>query len=177
MGAHAGPAFGKLEPLASSTPTGCPVGTPAISGDYALPIERRWYDEHPGWFTRPHHDYPAVDLPVPVGTPLFAVTNGVVVSTPRGGRCGIGVVITGDDGAQYTYCHGLPGTQAVVNGDRVTAGQYLLDSASTGNSTGPPLHFSIQTGEARRCPQTFLVSIAEGPPLAAQGLPASGCPS
>src|SRR3546814_18466003 len=83
---------------------------------------------------RPNHDYTAIDSPVAVGTPLFAVTNGVVVSTPREGRCGIGVVINGDDGAQYSYCHGLPGTRAVVNGDHVTAGQYLLDSASTGRS-------------------------------------------
>jgi hypothetical protein len=31
--------------LASAAPAMCPSGTPAISGDYALPLERRWYDE------------------------------------------------------------------------------------------------------------------------------------
>ncbi|MCZ7537870.1 MAG: M23 family metallopeptidase [Acidimicrobiia bacterium] len=125
--------------------------------------------------TRPHHDYPAIDIPVPVGTPLYAVTNGVVVGTPTSGKCGIGVVFNGDDDAQYAYCHGQPGTQAVAIGERITVGQHLMDSASTGNSTGPHLHFSIETGGARRCPQTFLVSIAEGQPLAPQGLPATGC--
>lgn len=175
MLAHAGTTPAQVGPLAPSGPKSCPTGDVAVSGNYALPLERQWYDEHPEWFTRPHHDYPAIDIPVPVGTPLYAVTNGVVVGTPTGGKCGIGVVFNGDDGAQYIYCHGQPGTQAVSIGDRVTVGQYLLNSASTGNSTGPHLHFGIETGGAKRCPQTFLVSIGEGQPVASRGLPSTGC--
>lgn len=175
MRAHATGNATPLDPLAPVAPQACGSGELAVSGDYALPVERRWYDEHPVWFTKPHHDYPAADIPVPVGTPLYAVTNGVVVGTPTSGKCGIGVVFNGDDGAQYTYCHGQPGTQAVGIGDRVTVGQYLLDSASTGNSTGPHLHFGIQADGARRCPQPFFVAIADGQPLAPQGLPTTGC--
>lgn len=79
--------------------------------------------------------------------------------------------------AQYTYCHGQPGTQTVAVGERITVGEHLMDSASTGNSTGPHLHFGIDTGGAKRCPQTFLVAIADGQPLAPQGLPTAGCTS
>lgn len=175
MRAHAGTATDQPEPFAPTDAMACPGGELAVSGDYALPLERRWYDEHPEWFTKPHHDYPAADIPVPVGTPLHAVTNGVVVGTPTSGKCGIGIVFNGDDGAQYTYCHGKSGSQAVAIGDRVTVGQHLLDSASTGNSTGPHLHFGIEAGGAKRCPQTFLVSIAEGQAFAPQGLPTTGC--
>jgi murein DD-endopeptidase MepM/ murein hydrolase activator NlpD len=153
----------------------CPSGTPAISGDYALPLERRWYDEHPQWFTKPHHDYPAADIPVPVGTPLYAVTNGVVVGTPTSGKCGIGVLFNGDDGIQYVYCHGQPGTQRVRVGDRVNVGQLILDSASTGNSTGPHLHFGIRIGGINHCPQPFFVAIADGAPVSPRSLPTSGC--
>ena len=177
MRTYAGTNPGQLEPSAPTGAAPCPAGDLAISGDYALPLERRWYDEHPEWFTKPHHDYPAADIPVPVGTPLYAVTNSVVVSTPTSGKCGIGVVLNGDDGAQYTYCHGQPDTQAVAIGDRVTVGQYLLDSASTGNSTGPHLHFSIEAGGAKRCPQAFLVSIADGQPPTPDHLPTTGCTS
>jgi murein DD-endopeptidase MepM/ murein hydrolase activator NlpD len=177
MRAFAGTSPDQIEPFAPTRATPCPAGGLAVSGDYALPLERHWYEDHPDRFTRPHHDYPAVDIAVPVGTPLYAVTNGVVVSTPTSGKCGIGVVLNGDDRAQYTYCHGRPGTQAVAIGDRVAVGQYLLDSASTGNSTGPHLHFSVETGGAKRCPQTFLVAIAEGQPLAPQGLPTTSCTS
>ena len=165
------------EVLAATTTNGCSGGALATSGDYALPLERRWYDEHPDWFTRPHHDYPAIDIPVPTGTRLYAATAGAVVSTPTSGRCGIGVIVNGDDGAQYTYCHGRPGSHAVATGDRVTASQYLMDSASTGNSTGPHLHFAIRADGMARCPQPFLVAIAEGQPVAPAGLPTSGCTS
>lgn len=177
MLSHAGTASDELAPLSAFGAASCPAGELAITGDFALPLERRWYDEYPEWFTRPHHDYPAIDVPVPVGTPLYAVTNGVVVGTPTGGRCGVGVVFNGDDRVQYTYCHGQPGTQAVAIGERITVGQYLMDSASTGNSSGPHLHFGIETGEAKRCPQTFLVAIADGQPLVPQGLPTAGCTS
>lgn len=174
---HAGSAPTELDPFAPLGAGLCRTGELAISGGYALPVERRWYDEHQGWFTRPHHDYPAIDIPVPVGTPLYAMTNGVVVGTPTSGRCGIGVIFNGDDGSQYTYCHGRPGSAAVTIGERVTTGQYLLDSASTGNSQGPHLHLSVETGGAKRCPQTFLVSIAESEPVSAVGLPTTGCTS
>ena len=176
MRAHAGTGAAERDEGSLTATPSCATGQLSVSGDYALPLERRWYDEHPEWFTKPHHDYPAADIPVPIDTPLYAVTNGVVVGTPTSGKCGIGVVIN-DDEAQYTYCHGRPGTQAVTIGDRVTVGQHLLDSASTGNSTGPHLHFGIEAGGQKRCPQPFLVSIAEGQPLAPAGLPTTGCTS
>lgn len=158
-----------------SAPTTCPSGLLAISGDYALPLERHWYDEHPGWFTKPHHDYPAADIPVPTGTPVFSAAAGVVVSTPTQGDCGIGVVVNGDDGAQYTYCHGLPSSQTVSTGDHVETGRPLMHSASTGNSTGPHLHFAIRADGRARCPQPFLVAIANAAPVVPSSLPVSGC--
>ena len=175
MLAHAGTAPASPDPFDSLDALACPGGDLAVSGDYALPVERHWYDENPRWFTKPHHDYPAADIPVPTGTPLFAVTNGVVVGTPTSGKCGIGVIFNGDDGAQYTYCHGNPGTQAVAIGDRVSVGQRILDSASTGNSTGPHLHFGIRVDGTQRCPQPFFVAIADGAPLAPRGLPTNRC--
>ena len=175
MRARASTTPAPADPFVSLDALACPAGVLVVSGDYALPVEQHWYDENPRWFTKPHHDYPAADIPVPIGTPLFSVTNGVVVGTPTSGKCGIGVIFNGDDGAQYTYCHGNPVTQAVAIGDRVRVGQHILDSASTGNSTGPHLHFGIRVDGTQRCPQPFFVAIADGEPLAPQGLPTSGC--
>jgi murein DD-endopeptidase MepM/ murein hydrolase activator NlpD len=175
MRARASTTPAPADPFVSLDALACPAGVLVVSGDYALPVEQHWYDENPRWFTKPHHDYPAADIPVPIGTPLFSVTSGVVVGTPTSGKCGIGVIFNGDDGAQYTYCHGNPGTQAVAIGDRVRVGQHILDSASTGNSTGPHLHFGIRVDGTQRCPQPFFVAIADGEPLAPQGLPTSGC--
>lgn len=153
----------------------CASGVPAIVGDYAFPVEMHWYESHPQWFTKPHHDYPAADIPVPTGTPIFAVAAGTVTKAPSGGACGQGVIITGDDGATYLYCHGSDGGQVVKPGDHVEPGQLLMHSASTGNSTGPHLHLGIRIDGQNRCPQPFLAAIAEGAPITPQSLPASGC--
>jgi murein DD-endopeptidase MepM/ murein hydrolase activator NlpD len=146
-------------------------GAGEVVGGYSLPVDRRWYDDHRVWFTKPHHDYPAADIPVPTGTPIYSI----VASTPTTGRCGVGVVVNGDDGAQYTYCHGLPGSQAITVGERVRAGQQVMLSASTGNSTGPHLHFGIRIGGQLRCPQPLLVAIAEPVTIDVANLPTSGC--
>jgi hypothetical protein len=165
------------DPTADPAPPnpGCNPGSAFTVGDYALPVDRVWYDEHPRWFTKPHHDYPAADIPVPTGTPLYAMTSGVVTSLTASGKCGIGVILTGDDGAQYTYCHGLPGSHAVAAGQTVTAGQFLMSSASTGNSTGPHLHLGIRVAGVQRCPQQLLVAIAEGGTVSVSDLPTAGC--
>ncbi len=153
----------------------CSSGPLAINGDYALPVERIWYEQHPEWFSKPHHDYPAADIPVPTGTPIYAAAAGVVVSTPVGGRCGIGVIINGDDGAQYTYCHGLPGSHQVATGDAVLVGQRLMLSASTGNSQGPHLHFAIRIAGEARCPQPLFEAVVNVRPITVSLLPDAGC--
>lgn len=150
-------------------------GLGEVVGGYSLPVDRHWYDEHPVWFTKPHHDYPAADIPVPTGTPIYSMVAGTVAGTPTSGRCGIGVVVNGDDGAQYTYCHGLPGSPTVAVGERVEAGRQLMLSASTGNSSGPHLHLGIRIGGQQRCPQPLLIAVAEAAPIDVRTLPASGC--
>lgn len=167
---------GSAEPDGFLTTAPCgPGGGGQVVGGYSLPVDRHWYDEHRVWFTKPHHDYPAADIPVPTGTPIYAMVPGTIAGTPTTGRCGIGVVVNGDDGAQYSYCHGLSVSPTVAVGDRVEAGQQIMLSASTGNSTGPHLHLGIRVGGQQRCPQPLLVAIAEGRPIDISGLPAFGC--
>ena len=121
----------------------------------------------------PHHDYPAIDLPVPTGTAAFAVRAGTVVRIDDS-SCGMGINLTGADGAIYTYCHFS--AWSVAHGATVTAGQRLGSTGNTGNSTGPHLHFGIRTGSTRRCPQTFLLALYDGlTPPAASSLPTTGC--
>ncbi|WP_422769105.1 peptidoglycan DD-metalloendopeptidase family protein [Plantactinospora sp. WMMC1484] len=121
----------------------------------------------------PHHDYPAIDLPVPTGTAAYAVRAGTVVRIDDS-SCGRGINLTGTDGAIYTYCHFS--AWSVASGATVTAGQRIGSTGNTGNSTGPHLHFGIRTGSTRRCPQNFLLALYDGvTPPAATSLPTSGC--
>ncbi len=113
----------------------------------------RCYDGHGG------NDYP-----LPIGTGVVAAADGTVSAAAQGcadwgfrgstcnGGCGNYVRITYDDGSTGYYCHLKNGTVAVSNGQRVSCGQHLGQSASSGNSSGPHLHFDWRPGGSRTDP-------------------------
>lgn len=122
---------------------------------------------------RPHHDYPALDLPVPEGTPVYALTSGRV-QWVTDDRCGTGINVMVTNRVRFVYCHGR--ARAVPNGAVVHAGQQVLWSGNTGNSTGPHLHIGVFVDGQTRCPQPLVTALFVGrvpPPLSA--LPARGC--
>ncbi|MFJ2484091.1 peptidoglycan DD-metalloendopeptidase family protein [Pseudomonas sp. NPDC087598] len=92
----------------------------------------------------------AMDIAMPVGTPIIAARAGVVVKTEnsQSGRgtdpSGNFVRILHDDGTMGVYLHLKQGSVSVREGQRVTVGSPLALSGNTGNSSGPHLHFVIQ---------------------------------
>lgn len=148
-----------------------------LSGGFSLPLDKKWYDEHKDWFTKPHHDYPAADIPVPTGTPVYSMTAGTVIKAPNEGGYGTGVTIDAGDGITFIYGHGSDGGSipGAKQGDVVKAGQLIMHSASTGQSTGPHLHLEIDIGGGKYCPQTLFVGIVESAIPAVKSLPTSGC--
>ncbi|MEU4800017.1 transglycosylase family protein [Streptomyces sp. NPDC023327] len=85
-----------------------------------------------------------VDFPVPTGTSVKAIAAGRVVSAGWGGSYGYEVVIRHADGRYSQYGH--LSALSVRAGQQVGAGQRIARSGSTGNSTGPHLHFEVRTG-------------------------------
>ncbi|HZG04061.1 MAG TPA: transglycosylase family protein [Streptomyces sp.] len=85
-----------------------------------------------------------VDFPVPTGTSVRAVSRGQVVSAGWGGAYGYQVVVRHADGRYSQYAH--LSAISVRAGQQVNAGQRIGRSGSTGNSTGPHLHFEVRTG-------------------------------
>ncbi|MCP9212118.1 M23 family metallopeptidase [Streptomyces sp. NEAU-Y11] len=84
------------------------------------------------------------DFVVPTGTSVRAVHDGVVVKAgPNGGgdgpAYGNAIVIKHDDGSYTQYAH-LSDIRAWI-GETVKTGEEIALSGSTGNSTGPHLHF------------------------------------
>ena len=156
------------------------------AGAYALPIDRSMLDARPGDLLRPHHDYPAVDIPVPVGTPIQAMHAGTVTRVSTNPTtcypdistctdiCGLGVTIVDADRTEWIYCHAR---QLLVRaGDTVTAGQTLMLSGNTGHSSGPHLHLGIRIDGVDRCPQPLLQALYEHRPAdQPASLPTVGC--
>ncbi|MFJ4709088.1 peptidoglycan DD-metalloendopeptidase family protein [Streptomyces anulatus] len=84
------------------------------------------------------------DFQAASGTPVLAIGPGTVVSAGNSGSYGNEVVIKHEDGMYSQYAH-----QSSLNvsvGQTVTGGQQIGLSGSTGNSTGPHLHFEVRTG-------------------------------
>lgn len=128
--------------------------TPNVGG-WQLPLDARFIVPP----MREHHDYPAVDIGVPVGNPVFAITGGTVAVVNDPANCGTGVSVTGEDGAVWIYCHG---SRLTTVGGVVAAGQELMLSGNTGSSTGPHLHVQVQVGGSYRCLQPLVDAIAAG---------------
>ena len=97
-----------------------------------------------------HHDYPAVDIAAPAGSPVYAINDATVLrawSTPDP-RCGIGLTFQTRDGQTWTYCHLAVLDSTVVAGASLTAGEQVGLVGSTGEATGPHLHLQLQPASA-----------------------------
>ena len=91
-----------------------------------------------------HHDYPAADIAAPMGAPVYALADGIVLETVDDGRCGTGFTMQTREGLVWIYCHLSHRDGTVAPGAFVTAGQWLGLVGSTGNSTGPHLHLGLR---------------------------------
>ncbi|GAB4196153.1 MAG: peptidoglycan DD-metalloendopeptidase family protein [Wenzhouxiangellaceae bacterium] len=102
----------------------------------------------------------AVDIRMPVGTDIVAARAGTVFIARDhyqfGGKNEYFldkanlIKVLHEDGTYATYAHILVGSASVRNGDRVSAGQKIARSGSTGFSTTPHLHFVIRRNSGLR---------------------------
>ena len=120
---------------------------PSYSNGYVFPV-----GGGPGvvFASHTHHDYPAVDIAAPLGSPLYALADSVVVRSWRVAdpRCGIGFTVQSYDGQTWTYCHMSVIDPAVVPGATLTAGQPVGLVGATGDASGPHLHLQLQPATA-----------------------------
>lgn len=94
-----------------------------------------------------------VDFGMPVGTPVHAAREGVVVLVEDShdgncwhaecGRLANFVVVLHSDGTTGEYFHLAQGSAVVRSGEAVRRGQRLALSGNTGYSTAPHLHFGV----------------------------------
>ena len=84
------------------------------------------------------------------GQPIYAVADGLVIVSERlSGSYGNYIIIMHDNGLFTLYAHGQDGSRTVSAGQRVKQGQQIMRVGSTGNSTGPHLHFEVRTSPGK----------------------------
>lgn len=117
------------------------------STGYVLPVNARVSTAYgvagSSWSSGYHT---GMDFAVSTGTSVKSIAAGTVVSSGWGGAYGNEVVIRHADGKYSQYAH--LSSLSVSAGQPVSAGQQIGLSGSTGNSSGPHLHFEVRTGPA-----------------------------
>jgi LysM repeat protein len=112
------------------------VGT----GSFTWPTAATWlsgYDWNP-----PVHN--GLDFDGDFGSPIYAADSGVIVYSGWSDRgYGYLIVVDHESGWQTFYGHLLEGT-LLPCGTSVTKGQLIASMGSSGNSTGPHLHFELR---------------------------------
>jgi murein DD-endopeptidase MepM/ murein hydrolase activator NlpD len=103
--------------------------------------------------SKPPNQY-AVDIVMPVGTPILAARGGVVMDLQQNFQGGgkqkryltraNQVRILHDDGTMAVYAHLQRNSVRVQRGARVASGHWIANSGNTGYSGGPHLHFVVQ---------------------------------
>ncbi|MEW8978075.1 MAG: M23 family metallopeptidase [Symbiobacterium sp.] len=120
--------------------------TPSVPGRFDIwPAWGRGTTDEFGWRTHPvtgvWHLHDGLDIDVDYGTPVAAVAAGTVTYADWLGGYGIAVKIDHGNGIMTMYAH--LSQVAVSPGEWVNEGDLIGYSGSTGNSTGPHLHFTV----------------------------------
>ena len=118
-----------------------------------------------GWYSSGfgHRDDPftgrrafhaGLDISAPVGTPIHAAADGVVIQAGWNGAYGKSVKIDHGNGMVSIYAHNS--LNIVAKGDEVSRGDVIAKVGSTGRSTGPHLHYGIKVDNKHVNPYNFI---------------------
>lgn len=163
-GRHGGWAAGRVGARAEAAPASRPMAqrsdgaarraprfeappTSTTASGLVIPVAGVGADRLRDTFTSPrsggrtHH---AIDIAAPTGTPIVAVTDGVVTRKHWNRLGGRTLYLTSADGRyDFYYAHMDAYADGVEIGTRVERGQPLGTVGATGNAQGPHLHFQV----------------------------------
>lgn len=113
-----------------------PADWPYGSGNFVWPVY--------GWLSQSYrYDHRAIDIAAPQGTPITAADRGVVLRAGWNSQ-GYGQFVIIDHQIDYLTLYAHLDRVLVKEGEVVGQGQVIGTVGSTGNSTGPHLHFEIR---------------------------------
>lgn len=153
VNANVGPVGGSGNTSASAIGGAVVPGYTRVSSTYGYRI-------HPVYKTKKFHS--GTDLAAPKGTPIYAYSQGTVVSAGWNGGYGNCVIIDHGNGQQTLYAHASK--LNVTSGQTVTRGQKIAEVGTTGTSTGNHLHFEYRVNGKSADPSGIFAAHASGTP-------------
>ncbi len=142
-----------VEPKAVPAPESpAPAAAPAANGQWIWPLTRGQYFSEYGYREGGFHR--GLDIAAPVGTPVVAVAAGTVVAAEWDGGYGFCVTVDHGNGLLTKYAHASK--LLVSAGQTVKQGQQVILVGSTGNSTGPHVHFEVLVNGSTVNPRAYL---------------------
>ena len=105
-------------------------------------------------FTNEPDFHKGLDIAADLGTPIFAAESGTVVTADFNQYAGNYIIIEHSSNVKTRYLHC---EKLLVNeGDTVNKGDKIALVGSTGNSTGPHLHFEVHIDDTAVNPSTVI---------------------
>jgi murein DD-endopeptidase MepM/ murein hydrolase activator NlpD len=132
-----------LEPLQGPGPSADGWCWPSDATTVTSEFGSRWGRLHAG-----------LDIAGPTGTPIYAAQAGRVSFAGRQGGYGNLMLVDHGGGVVTAYAHQSAFVADV--GDVVQCGQQIGEIGSTGNSTGPHLHFEVRVNGTPRNPRGYI---------------------
>lgn len=134
-----------LDRLTKVLPIGAPVAKKTITSPYGIRKDP---------FTKVNKQHKGIDFAGKIGTELYAVAPGRVISA--GERSGYGTTVEIDHGLGFTTLYAHLSKINVSRGDWIRPGTVIGLGGSSGRSTGPHLHYEIRYKGAPFNPINFV---------------------
>ena len=131
----------------ASIPSQKPVEALSLSSTYGVRSDP---------FTGRARRHEGIDIPGPMGTPIYATADGV--AEHAGWSNGYGNLVKLSHGAGLETRYGHMSALAINQGDHIHKGQIIGYMGSTGRSTGSHLHYEVRIDGAAVNPMPFLAS-------------------
>ena len=136
------------------------AGASVVSGNgtFTHPCPGGYISSGFGYRTQPiagaSTNHKGIDFAAATGTPIYAAAAGTVISAGYAGNAGNLLVISHGNGllTYYMHCNAI----YVSAGQKVSKGQNVAAVGTTGNSTGPHLHFQVMLNGTPVNPANYL---------------------
>jgi murein DD-endopeptidase MepM/ murein hydrolase activator NlpD len=115
-----------------------------------------WFEQYDPNCPYPNRIHTGIDIAAPWGSPIIAADTGIIYFFPGAYGYGNYIIIIHGHGYSTLYGHLSSFGRGLRSGQIIARGSLIAYEGSTGNSTGPHLHFEIRVNDVYKDPCIWL---------------------